>query len=209
LAEQTIHIRLNPTYLGAGFNWNRLQPEILPLLLPGGERSEVTLENCILEMMREVVLDESNKWRCPNCNEDVCASTSQKLWSTPDVLIVHLKRFQQALTGTGNKLETNVVFPVELDLTPFTLSPGTNQYKLFAVDEHRGSLTTGHYTARVCLQKSGSWYRLNDTVVEPCSAVSVHSHHAYLLFYTKIRSVGSVIPWALMVDSGSSDDEVP
>jgi hypothetical protein len=115
LAKQTVNIRLNPAYIGSGFNWNRLQPEILPLVLPGGALSEVTLEQSIVEMMQEVVLDESNKWKRPNCNEDVCASASHKLWPTPDILIVHLKRFQQTLTGVERKLETKVVFPPDLD----------------------------------------------------------------------------------------------
>jgi ubiquitin carboxyl-terminal hydrolase 4/11/15 len=207
LAKQEVQVRLNPTYLGAGFNWNRLQPEILPLLLPGGALSEVPLEQCIDEMTREVVLDDSNKWRCPNCNEDVPASSSQKLWSTPDILIIHLKRFQQTLTGVGRKVETNVVFPPELDLTPFVLSSGSHRYRLFAVNEHHGLLTTGHYTARVLFQPTGRWHRFNDTVVEPCSAVSVHTNNAYLLFYSKVEPVSSSLSDGPAVDSESSEGE--
>jgi ubiquitin carboxyl-terminal hydrolase 4/11/15 len=207
LAQQKVRVKLNPSYLGAGFNWNRLQPEILPLLLPGGALSEVTLGQCIAEMAREVVLDKANKWDCPNCNQKVCASMVTQLWSTPNVLVVHLQRFQQTLTGIGRKLETNVVFPQELDLEAYALAPGPHRYQLFAVGEHHGLLTTGHYTARVCCQPDGIWYRFNDLTVEQCTPVSAHTYTAYLLFYMKKEPMGRVLPEAKLVDSdGSTDD---
>ena len=41
------------------------------------------------------------------------------LWSVPDVLVIHLKRFKQTSGSSTNKLTTLVDFPLEnFDMTP-------------------------------------------------------------------------------------------
>ena len=46
------------------------------------------------------------------------------LWSLPDVLIIHLKRFRQT-NNASNKLSTMVEFPLErCDMSPFVTKGG-------------------------------------------------------------------------------------
>ena len=41
------------------------------------------------------------------------------LWSVPDVLVIHLKRFRQTSGSSTNKVTTLVDFPLEnFDMTP-------------------------------------------------------------------------------------------
>ena len=41
------------------------------------------------------------------------------LWSVPDVLVIHLKRFRQTSGSSTNKITTLVDFPLEnFDMTP-------------------------------------------------------------------------------------------
>ena len=48
-----------------------------------------------------------------------------------------------------NSKDTFVQFPLDLDLAPFVVGPSSTsaQYRLYAVVNHSGTLTCGHYTA--------------------------------------------------------------
>ena len=40
-------------------------------------------------------LDERDAWNCAGCGQlQACATKRLGLWSTPDILVVHLKRFR-------------------------------------------------------------------------------------------------------------------
>src|SRR3569832_863874 len=93
-------------------------------------------------------LDERNAWYCPSCRQHVCALKMIALWSVPDILILHLKRFtfDTCMTSGGmlrSKMDDTVEFPIEgLDLTKHILGPIDKEappiYKLFGVSEHNG-----------------------------------------------------------------------
>lgn len=131
----------------------------------------IQLEDCLKHFCQKEELDEDNAWLCTNCKENVNAMKSTKLWTTPDVLIVHLKRFTFARRRRGGgmqrcKIEDIVDFPVDyLDLKPFmaenmidTNAPPT--YELFGVVEHQGlTPNSGHYTSTIRNAKDGRWYR--------------------------------------------------
>jgi ubiquitin C-terminal hydrolase len=80
------------------------------------------------------------------------ATKQLELWKLPEVLIIHLKRFQHTET-IRNKIDSLVRFPhLEndfLDLSPFLSSSPSqpSNFELFAVSDHSGSLVSGHYTA--------------------------------------------------------------
>ena len=87
------------------------------------------------------------------------ASKQLLIFTPPAVLTVHLKRFQQTMTGL-RKVSRHVEFPMVLDLAPFcsaTSAANANvpaglkaiKYYLFGVVEHVGRLHGGHYTAFV------------------------------------------------------------
>lgn len=62
------------------------------------------------------VLGADNTWYCPQCKEHQRAKKRMELWTLPDVLIVHLKRFSQD-RWHRHKVTTLVDFPFEgLDL---------------------------------------------------------------------------------------------
>ena len=62
---------------------------------PNGEKREdsLTLERCFEMYTSEEVLNPEDSWLCPNCKEFVEASKKMELWTSPDVLVIHLKRF--------------------------------------------------------------------------------------------------------------------
>ncbi|XP_031549997.1 ubiquitin carboxyl-terminal hydrolase 16-like [Actinia tenebrosa] len=91
------------------------------------------------------------------------------LSSTPPVLTLHFKRFQQVGFGL-RKVPKHVDFPLVLDLAPFCrrneeISCDSKQqvlYSLIGVVEHSGGLNSGHYTAFVKLKSSPTYGHFTD-----------------------------------------------
>lgn len=86
---------------------------------------------------------------CPRCKEHRQATKKLDLWTLPDILVVHLKRFSYS-RYLKNKLDTFVNFPIRnLDLSKYVKSKdGQSQvYDLYAISNHYGGLGGGHYTA--------------------------------------------------------------
>jgi ubiquitin carboxyl-terminal hydrolase 4/11/15 len=85
------------------------------------------------------------------------------IWTVPDVLIIHLKRFLYvpgAHFVYREKLTEMVDFPIEgLDLSDYVLGPSTKSciYDLHGVSEHSGGMGGGHYTAVCRNPNSGKW----------------------------------------------------
>ncbi|KAK9916670.1 hypothetical protein WJX75_005528 [Coccomyxa subellipsoidea] len=74
----------------------------------------------------------------------------------PEVLTLHLKRFQQDMRGRCGKINGAVPFPADLDITPYCDPKGKDaagaQYTLVGVVEQQGSMLSGHYWAYVARQ---------------------------------------------------------
>ncbi|KAE9616789.1 putative ubiquitinyl hydrolase 1 [Lupinus albus] len=123
---------------------------------------------------------------CPRCKEHRQASKKLDLWRLPEVLVIHLKRFQYS-RFMKNKLETYVNFPVDnLDLSAY-ISYGNDKpyrYMLYAISNHYGSTGGGHYTAFVH-HGGDQWYDFDDSHVHPISKEKIKSASAYVLFYRR------------------------
>lgn len=117
-------------------------------------------------------LAQDDAWRCPHCQALQQGVVKLSLWTLPDILIIHLKRFCQ-VGERRNKLSTLVKFPLAgLDMAPHVAQRSTGPkaspgpwppswkqpaclptsyppdflYDLYAVCNHHGSLQGGHYT---------------------------------------------------------------
>lgn len=126
-------------------------------------KNGVTLEECFEETVKTEVLSEDNAWFCGQCKERRRATKTLEIWTVPDILVVHLKRF-----GTGrfgrDKVDVLVDFPTEgLSLEHKVGMPEGKSltYDLFAVDNHFGGLGGGHYTAYAQNFVDKKWYDYN------------------------------------------------
>ncbi|KAL8721029.1 MAG: hypothetical protein Q9225_002202 [Loekoesia sp. 1 TL-2023] len=152
-------------------------------------KNGVTLNDCLDEFGKAEILSENDAWYCPRCKEHRRASKTFELWTAPDILVVHLKRFSSQ-GRLRDKLDVTVDFPVEgLDLTNRVASQEEGKspiYDLFAVDNHYGGLGGGHYTAFAKNFYDGKWYEYNDSqVTRRANPQHVVSSAAYLLFYRR------------------------
>jgi ubiquitin carboxyl-terminal hydrolase 8 len=160
------------------------------------DKTNLRLEDCIEQFMEGEQLDELNAWYCPNCKKHVCALKMIAIWSVPDILILHLKRFTfntcaQSGQVVRSKIDYQVDFPIEtIDLTKQVLGPYDDDappiYKLVGVSEHVGTTAnSGHYTATVRNSVDGMWYRCNDSHIGRTAGEAAVTGGAYLLFYQR------------------------
>lgn len=127
------------------------------------KKSGITLEECFAETSKSEILSEDNAWYCNRCKELRRATKTLEIWTVPDILVVHLKRFSSHRTFR-DKIEALIDFPIEgLDLAGKVGMPDDKEllYDLFAVDNHYGGLGGGHYTAFAQNFFDKQWYEYN------------------------------------------------
>jgi len=124
----------------------------------------ISLDDCLNEFGKEEVLSENDTWYCPRCKEHRRATKKFELWKTPDILVMHLKRFSSN-QYRRDKLDVKVDFPIEaLDLTSRVMETEEGKHEIFdliAVDDHWGGLGGGHYTAFAKNFFDNAWYEYN------------------------------------------------
>lgn len=127
-------------------------------------KNGITLDECFAETGKTEILSEENAWYCSRCKELRRASKTLEIWTAPDILVIHLKRFSGE-RHRRDKIDVTVDFPLEgLDLTDRVgLEEDGKEcvYDLFAVDNHYGGLGGGHYTAYAKNFYDGKWYDFN------------------------------------------------
>lgn len=87
---------------------------------------------------------------CRECKEFMEVTKQMEVWRRPDTLVVHLKRFHVSRGFySREKIDVNVGYPEELDLTEYVKGPEEEQsvYDLVGVVKHMGGMGGGHYTA--------------------------------------------------------------
>lgn len=91
------------------------------------ETNNLTLEHCLDHYTKAETLSAEDAWRCPHCQKYLPVVKTLGLWSLPDILVIHFKRFrQQQLKGPqASKLTTMVNFPLNgFDMSTWHLANG-------------------------------------------------------------------------------------
>ena len=146
---------------------------------------DLTIYDCFDNFISEETLEEDNTWYCPKCKQHQCASKKIEIYNPPLILIVNFKRFNNI-----SKLENTVKFPIEgLDIGKYVVNvdkQSNSIYDLFAIGNHSGTLSFGHYYAYAKNHVTGKWYEFNDSYVsEIYNDDNLITSNAYVLFYRK------------------------
>uniref|UniRef100_A0AAY4C4V8 Ubiquitin carboxyl-terminal hydrolase n=1 Tax=Denticeps clupeoides TaxID=299321 RepID=A0AAY4C4V8_9TELE len=171
------------------------------------QQTTVQLQECIELFTTVETLEEENPWYCPVCKKHQLATKKLDLWSLPEVLIIHLKRFSYT-KYSREKLDTIVDFP--LRCTGVNGEP-PSRYDLIAVSNHYGGLRDGHYTSYARNKDNGQWYYFDDSKVTDAKEEQIVTNAAYLLFYhrqDKIRHPTLPNPTNSCLTSGQPADDV-
>jgi ubiquitin carboxyl-terminal hydrolase 4/11/15 len=165
-----------------------------------GKDNNLTLDDCFDTFTHSERLDEDNKWYCSKCNDHVRAEKAMSLWRLPNILVVHLKRFEFKHSLRREKLETFIDFPLEdLDMSKYFAADSKqdfvennllSSYDLFGVVNHYGRLGFGHYTAYARRWNEdgieSDWILFDDSSVRSgVTREDVVSNAAYILFYRR------------------------
>lgn len=153
---------------------------------------DITLDKCLELFSATERLGPDDPWYCSKCKEHRQATKKFDLWSTPPILVIHLKRFSYRSKYLREKLETLVNYPVRgLDLTSHLISKPEHPpiYDLYAVSNHYGSMGGGHYTAYALNKLTDKWYKFDDSYVTEVDEASVVSSSGYVLFYRRRDTV--------------------
>ncbi|XP_054877560.1 ubiquitin carboxyl-terminal hydrolase 31 [Poeciliopsis prolifica] len=174
-----------------------------------------TLAHCFQLYTKEEQLAPDDAWRCPHCKQLQQGRIKLSLWTLPDVLILHLKRFRQE-GDRRVKMQNMVRFPLMgMDMAPHVVkrsqsswslpshwspwrrsyglgrNPDDYLYDLYAVCNHHGNMHGGHYTAYCKNSVDGQWYCFDDSEVTPISDDAVCQQTAYILFYQRRTAIPS------------------
>lgn len=173
-----------------GGNETWLKPEAMPNPALERKRStpprDITLADCLRLFSAPEVLSVSDSWYCSDCKQFRQATKTLELHRVPDILTIQLKRFE-GQGRTSSKISELVAFPTEgLDMSVYvTGEEGPLVYDLCGVDNHFGSLGSGHYTAHVRNFFDSKWYYFDDGRVRETKVEESVSLAAYLLFYRR------------------------
>ncbi|KDO29822.1 hypothetical protein SPRG_19708 [Saprolegnia parasitica CBS 223.65] len=162
---------------------------------------ELTLRRCLESFMATERMGVD--WACEQCQSTSGGSRYTDLARSPDILMLHLKRFHYS-SVQHHKVNELVTFPLEgLDLSPYLhqvpSDVNSGLYDLYAVANHTGGLSEGHYTTycRFDLPKNDDvmlesvvptshvWLCFDDEVVGEIPSSKVVSNAAYVLFYKR------------------------
>ena len=139
------------------------------------------LNSCIESFCEE----EQIEYKCNKC-ENKSSKMSSKIIDYPEILVLHLKRFQSVFKKNkmkSIKIEKKVEIPLELNFEK------NFKYKMMGVVNHKGELNHGHYTNYSFDPFLDKWVFYNDDeveVIEDCKRIN--SNLNYILFYQLDRS---------------------
>uniref|UniRef100_A0A8C7F1X8 ubiquitinyl hydrolase 1 n=1 Tax=Oncorhynchus kisutch TaxID=8019 RepID=A0A8C7F1X8_ONCKI len=153
------------------------------------QQHSCTLDDCFQLYTKEEQLAPDDAWKCPHCKQLQQGMVKMSLWTLPDILILHLKRFRQ-VTGADHihsLCSSHHISHPDMALPPDFL------YDLYAVCNHHGGMHGGHYTAYCRNSVDGQWYSYDDSSVDLVPEEEVCTRGAYILFYQR-RNV--IPPWS-------------
>ncbi|XP_058125776.1 ubiquitin carboxyl-terminal hydrolase 43 [Anopheles ziemanni] len=128
--------------------------------------STLTLEQCFEHYTKAETLGQDNAWKCPHCQEYLPVVKTLGLWSLPDIMVIHLKRFrqQQLRSSTQAAKLTNLVkFPLcGFDMTPHLVrdlslqkTPGPQANAALNQNQHRGYSDSDSWSPWRKIKRSG------------------------------------------------------
>jgi len=156
------------------------------------KKGSVSIYDCIEVFSKEEKLEKENAWYCTKCQKHQEAFKRLEIYRPPNILIVQFKRFKIKSTGvvmgflTNKKNECLIDYPInDFDLTKYVVGKNKEPhiYDLYAISQHFGGLSSGHYTAFA--KNQNKWIDFNDEVVSKVDTNTLVNNSAYILFYKR------------------------
>ncbi len=150
----------------------------------------VSLYNCFENYQEEEILSGANMIYCNNCKRNSAAGTSNRIYTSPEVMTIILNR------GKGLQFSVEFDYPLKMNIDKFVFdkTSNNNNYELICVLTHIGpSGMAGHFIAYCKSPVNGKWYCYNDAIVTQSSDPrNQNAGIPYVLFYQKINPNKSI-----------------
>lgn len=148
----------------------------------------ITIYDCLNEMFKI----DNITYKCENCNNTEGNLMEKKILSKPKTLIIKLKRYSNTQYGNRPvKISKMIYYPKTINMQKYYCGELEQNYKLYAIINHVGSINGGHYYSFIKnLQADNKtfddqWICCNDSQVSNISEEeAMSSENAYILFYT-------------------------
>ena len=152
---------------------------------------QVSLYDCLNEMFKVEKISYK-------CEEASCGNTQnnlmeKKILSKPHTIIIKIKKYNHSSIFKNNLVKNNkmIEYPDILNINKYFCGDDKNEYKLYGIINHSGSLNSGHYysyvrninDSNIIIQNQ--WVCCNDSTINNISIeTAMTSQNAYMLFYT-------------------------
>ncbi len=174
------------------------------LSLPLSNSIQCTLSECLNLFCEEESLSAAEVALCDNCQHRTAAKKELKVLTWPNLLVVHLIRFEKIISESSGELlghersNTAISFPLsnfEVAAFPSVI------YDCVGVVNHMGTCGGGHYTAHAA--REDNWFYFNDAntpvrIESPEGSLNTSNQNAYMLFF--VRQVTVNANAAIVVD---------
>jgi ubiquitin C-terminal hydrolase len=168
------------------------ETEMVLSLAIESNRNVSNLYDCLSYHLSDEILSDENGVSCEKCKKKTRAIKSTEFISLPSIFCLVIKRFELQIVGDQMKWfknNKNVSFPIDnLDMSNYIYRQN-NQclfYDLFAVCNHIGDVSSGHYTAVCRNPYKKEWYYYSDNVFSYINETyDISNNAAYILFYKK------------------------
>ncbi|XP_053485173.1 uncharacterized protein si:ch211-212k18.13 isoform X1 [Ictalurus furcatus] len=153
----------------------------IPLPIETGHMDVFEVDKGLQTFFKKVKLDEDNWLYCEHCGKKTETETWNEIQEFPTILTLYPKRFDFDYTQMRLvKNNCHMDIPLQLQISDIV-------YKLYAVINHSGGVSGGHYNAVIKSFEDDEWYCFDDYSVTKDSKHSFYlSRLAYLLMYRKV-----------------------
>ena len=153
-------------------------------IILGNMSNIMNMFECFYYNQKNDLFTGDNKNYCKICNQLYDSVRTNKIYTSPNVLILILNR------GKGNIYDVKLNFDLTIDISDFVLSKDGKQiYNLYGVITLLGkSGPNAHFVASCKSPVDGIWYRYNDALVDPIKDLQKDMFNfgtPYILFYEK------------------------
>uniref|UniRef100_W5M7E4 USP domain-containing protein n=1 Tax=Lepisosteus oculatus TaxID=7918 RepID=W5M7E4_LEPOC len=188
----------------------------IPLSVNVQHNELYNIEDALEEFFRTSQMTGEDQLYCDNCEDKTDTEMGCCLGEMPDILSLHLKRFDYDFYQESYvKIECPVNIPLTIQ---FKMKP--QKYELYALCNHIGSYRGGHYVANIKSLDDGKWYIFDDTEVKFKSMPSYqepeqHENDYQIIMKTSIHYIRSqdayLLLYRVVSENGDHDatDGVP
>jgi hypothetical protein len=149
------------------------------------ESKKISIYDCLDLFTKDEILEDIV---CENCKEKQIFTKNLKIERIPKYLVLSLKRFKITMMK-NSKINCPIKFPLKnINLDKYLVNnsqENSKVYDLFAVINHNGSLSGGHYNC--IIKQNNRWIKYNDSSVSYLSR-TFDTEEAYILVYKFVEN---------------------